>query len=481
MSAAPPATARSLATRFGVVAAIASVTLFGVLRLPVVEQYVLLPLTRLQGTLAMASAGVTSVPVLITLSCSGADVIALCLAVTLSYPTPWPRRLAGAVVGVLLILAVNTVRIGTLALAASGPAFEPLHLYVWPGLLLLVTLAYVGLWTWVVDRPAAGSAGLLRQPAVVFGLMAALLIPAYVAAAPWLLGLGTVTAIAVGIAGIVARGLSVIGLDATAAGGVLTAGQSVFLVTPECVLTPLMPLYLAAAATLPPTLTRKIVGVLAFVPLFAVLTTARLLTVALPPLLGTSPLFVTHAFYQLLLAAVIVATVAVARRPGTDGARHAVGRAAGSGLLGVAMGKAGGMLAAAVVLSAVEGLRIIAPHGLTSLSPPGDFQGALAILPGFQIGFLIALWLVAIGRRRWSTLARMTVVLLAFQVGLVVALGELEVHTRLVPATALVRLLALLVPIGLVTAADWPRLRSALDRAWRAPAPGALEPHPGHG
>ena len=47
-------------------------------------------------------------------------VVALCMGAILAYPVAWSRRLAGAGLGLALILGLNTVRIGTLGRAAGG-------------------------------------------------------------------------------------------------------------------------------------------------------------------------------------------------------------------------------------------------------------------------------------------------------------------------------------------------------------------------
>jgi exosortase/archaeosortase family protein len=85
--------------------------------------------------------------ILVNSSCSGADVMALCAAVTLAYPVAWRRRLAGAAIGLGLILALNAVRIASLHAVASDPSVLHLfHVYLWPAVLTIATLAYVFWW-----------------------------------------------------------------------------------------------------------------------------------------------------------------------------------------------------------------------------------------------------------------------------------------------------------------------------------------------
>ena len=62
-----------------------------------------------------------AVPVVATLECSGTDVLALCLAAILACPVPWRARFAGIAGAVAFVLALNTVRIATLGHAAASP------------------------------------------------------------------------------------------------------------------------------------------------------------------------------------------------------------------------------------------------------------------------------------------------------------------------------------------------------------------------
>jgi len=135
------------AARFALRAVAWSLGLFGLLRLNWVETHALLPLTRLQGRLAVGLCGVPALPIDATLACSGADALALCVGVILAYPASWRMRLAGAGGGVTLVLGLNTLRIGTLGRVAASPAwFETLHVYVWPAVLTLAIAGYVLAW-----------------------------------------------------------------------------------------------------------------------------------------------------------------------------------------------------------------------------------------------------------------------------------------------------------------------------------------------
>ena len=131
-----------------------SLALFGLLRLPWVGTHLLLPVTRLQAAAGSALVGPSSLPIEATLACSGADALALCLAAIVAYPARWRMRAAGVAGGTAVILALNTIRIGTLGRAAASPRwFDALHVYVWPAVLTIAIAGFVFTWMRVVDRP----------------------------------------------------------------------------------------------------------------------------------------------------------------------------------------------------------------------------------------------------------------------------------------------------------------------------------------
>ena len=300
-----------------------SLGLFGLLRLGWVETHGLLPLTQLQGRLAVGLCGVPARPIDATLACSGADALALCAGAILAYPTSWRMRLAGAGGGLGLILGLNTLRIGTLGRAAASPAwFETLHVYLWPAVLTLAIAGYVFAWM----RFADGGDGVVRRhlreplardaaPATAssparltrrFVILTAALLLLFTAASPLYLESAGVLAVAAFVARSAAAALHVLGVEASAAANVLWTSRGGFTVTQECVSTPLIPVYLAAVLAYSRTWRWGALGLLATIPLFAALGVARLLVVALPAALVASPLFLVHAFYQLLLGAVVV-------------------------------------------------------------------------------------------------------------------------------------------------------------------------------
>ena len=99
------------------------------------------------------------------------------------------------------------------------------------------------------------------------------------------------------------------------------------------------------------------------------------------------------------------------------------------------------------MLGAARAVASLAPHTLTELAAPGDAQGALALLPAYQAGLLLALGMTAFAG--WRRLLPAFGVLLASQVVFLVVLGELADHAGLVAHALLLRAWAVGVPVVL--------------------------------
>lgn len=397
------------ATSFTLRAIATSLGLFGLLRLPWVEAQLVLPVTHAEAHMAVSLFGVAASPIEATLACSGTDALALCLGAILAYPVPWRARFSGAAGGAALILILNTVRIGTLGRAAASPEwFDALHLYVWPAILTLAIGGYVLAWMRLSDRaPERPTSSAPPQPSRRFLQLAAIFLVIFVAAAPLYLESAWVLSLATFIASAAAYVLSSGGATASVSGNVLSTARGGFVVTQECISTPLLPIYLAGVCAYARSWRRLTLGLLAALPLFVALGVARLLVVALPDVVA-SPLFFVHAFYQLLAGVVVVVAAAVWRYRG----RLAVGHA----LVGLVVGVA--LIALLGPLSA----RLTAwPAGPTMPDP----QGALAFLPAFQIGLYAALCAAAFFATEWKRLLAGLVVLEMTQVGLLLALHAL--------------------------------------------------------
>jgi exosortase/archaeosortase family protein len=376
---------RGLATSLG---------FFGLLRLNWTEANLVLPFTRAQEGLAVGLFGTPVLPVEVTLACSGADALALCLGAVLAYPVPWRARLAGAGCGAALILGLNTLRIGTLGRVAASPSwFNALHVYVWPALLTIAIAGYVFGWMRLADRqpsPEAtaqappsplATARPVPQPSRRFVLLAVAFLLLFLAASPLYLESPGVLALAAFIARAAAVTLGLAGVSAHAAANVLWTSRGGFLVTQECISTPLIPVYLAAVCAYSRAWPRLILGVLATLPLFIVLGIVRLLVVALPDVV-VSPVFFVHAFYQLVLGVVVVFIAARWRHGGRTALRHA--------MVGIIVGLL------FVYLLGPFYTRVVTYHTGARLDDP---QGAIALLPAFQVGLYLAMWVAAFTAR----------------------------------------------------------------------------------
>jgi exosortase/archaeosortase family protein len=436
-----------------------SLGLFALLRSSWVEGRILLPLAQLQKQAADHYAGAPSVPVAATLECSGADVLALGLAAILAWPVSWRTRLTGALGVVAFVLGLNTVRIATLGHAAASPGlFRVLHLEVWPSILLLATAAYV--FAWMRARLAAArqapdggnEASALAPLARRFAFLAAGLLVVFVLAAPWFSRSESLVQAGGWTARAAALVLSSAGLAATVSGNLLTTSRGAFMVTPECLATALVPLYLAGVLAVHASWPWRALALAGALPLFALLAIARLLVLALPPALAASPLHLVHAFHQLALVAAGVAVLALWREPrGARSWTRAAGRA--SAALGAAA-----VLAFATSAALSRGVfalaRAVAPHAPSDLVTPADAQGALALLPAYQLGLLLAVGLTAsVG---WRRMLPAFGVLLASQVVFLVALGEMAAHAGVVMHALVIRAWAVAVPVVL----SWLLLRA---------------------
>lgn len=428
-----------------------SVGLFGLLRLPAVEQAALLPLTQWQGSLAAGLFGTPILPIQVTLACSGSDAMALCAGFILGYPAAWRARLLALTGGIAMILALNTLRIGTLGRATSPAWFDALHLYIWPAVLILAIAAYVFTWMRRTAVPlpapafAAGrTADAAPQPMRIrpaFVMWSAALLVLFTAAAP----LYRESAGVVVVAGFMARAaadlLSLVGVHAVAAANVLYTGRGGFIVTQECISTPLIPIYLAGVIAYAGSWRRRTALLLAAVPLFLALGVVRLMVVALPAALADAPLVLVHAFYQLLLAAVLVGLAAIWRH----GAGRAAWRHAAAGTAIGAVGLAFLWPLSAPLLAAT----------VPSIVPAGDPQGALALLPAFQLALYGALCVGSLGllqSGRWRLCAAGLAVLCLSQVAGFAVLDLLQRQADIALPVRELRAWALGAPLLLVLA-----------------------------
>ena len=446
--------------RFSLVIGAWFVGLFGLMRLPWVERELLTPFAELQQGVADQLTGAPSDLVYADASCSGGDPLALCAGAIFAFPATWGARLRGAAVGFTVITALNIVRLGNLSLVAENKALlDLLHVYVWPGILILAAAAFVYAWmgrqgfgggaavpgdgTGAGDAAAGGI--VLGAAARRFLLLAVLLVAAYFATAPLFYESPAVDVIAVWIAATGGAILAAAGTTVTVDGAIIRTTHGAFIVTQECIFTPLIPLYLAAAlaARLD---WKRLTAMLAATPaVFFALGVSRLLVLAVPAAVIGSYSVAIHAFSQTLVAVLLVAVAAV-RTMG--GGRRAAARAALATGIGAVAAFAAAPVLGAVVDGTIGNLLAFAGHAGHVFT---DEQGAWTIAPAFQVGLFAALWLaVAGGGRSWRrALAGLGGVVLV-QAALGVPVGELAHHYGFDPHAGLLRGWALALPAAAV-------------------------------
>lgn len=421
------------APRFVLTALAWSLALFAALRLSWIDLRLVGWLVDVQRDIAIWYGATPTASVIVDSRCSGADVIALCLAVTLSYPVRWRRRLLGALGGTVLILALNTIRIGTLlSTAGSQNVFYTLHIYIWPAILILAMGVYVLWWIGRSGRTA---------PATRFGLTALAMLALHAAAVPWTMTSAAVLRAGDWTAQAAARLLSSLGVAATADGNILWTPRGAFQVTQECLLTPLVPIYLAGVIALPMTARTRLMALVLALPVFLVLGILRVLVLALPPEIVASPLIAAHGFYQMVAAAAGIAYASAwALRRADEPARRS--QIAGRAALAIVTAIAVAVVAGDVWGGAIARVASVFPRALTAWSAGADVQGALPLLPAFQLGLLAGLWLALSPFTRFARLAFALAILAASQLLLLLVLGEaaradVSVHALVIRAWAL--------------------------------------------
>ena len=444
------------------------VGLFGLMRLEWVERTLLTPFAQLQQQVADRLTGAPSGLVYADASCSGGDPMALCVGAIMAFPAARAARLRGVALGLAAITGLNVVRLGSLSLAAADPAaLDLLHVYVWPGLLILASVAYVYGWMRRQGRDG-GNAGRAAAPggaARRFLLLAAALVAAYFAAAPIFYDSPAVNRIAGRIAAAGGAILTASGTAATVFGPVIRTAHGSFVVTQECVFTPLIPLYLAGVLAAPFTWPRRLIALAATPAVFFALGVSRLLVLAVPAAVVGSHATAIHAFSQMLVAGILVTAAAVRTAAGL---RRGAARACAAIGIGLAAGLAAAPVLGGALAAAAAGIQAFAGHAGHTFA---DGQGAAALLPAFQVGLFAALWAAAgrmIPRRRAAIgLAGLAVA----QAALGAAVGELAWHNAFNPHVGLIRAWAIALPVALLWALGRPVSQPAAAPARARPLP----------
>ena len=341
-----------------------------------------------------------------------------------------------------MLFVLNIARIGTLSMAAASPKlFEFLHLYAWPTVLAATAAALVLGWM----RSAGGSRiGFRRAGWVAFCALAPFAI-----AAPTIGASEAVAAACRLVAGATASAMSTAGVHAVSDGAVLSTSRGAFTVTPECLVSPIIPLWILGVWLWPLRRWQRAMGLALTLPIVGLLACVRLLVLAVPGAWVESPLLVVHSFYQLLLFAAIVMMTGLHAAPRVGSRGHAARR----GLAALALSGLAALAGAGLYNRFLEGVGIAATpwftHTLTTLLPLGDIQGALAILPAYQILLCYAMvWAFARPVRR-STLIVAAAALVSSHIVMVIGIGELVEHGGLHLPALVLRGWAVIWPVAI--------------------------------
>ena len=80
--------------------------------------------------------------------CDGLQAMAIVVIGVLAFPSSARKKIPGVVIGIALLLVLNTLRIATLFWAGvhMPSVFQSLHVHVWPAFLVLSALVSWALW-----------------------------------------------------------------------------------------------------------------------------------------------------------------------------------------------------------------------------------------------------------------------------------------------------------------------------------------------
>ena len=274
--------------------------------------------------------------------------------------------------------------------------------------------------------PGAAWHGTARR----FLLLTAVGTAAYFAAAGWVYESALLRTLGVWVAMTSTGILAALGVSATASGNIVTTTHGAFIVTQECIATPLIPVYVAGALAVPLARWQRVAALGAAPAIFFLLGVARLLVLAIPTTLVASHTVAIHAFSQVLVAGLLVAGLAVlsARSAGHP---HPARRAVGAIGVGIVAALALGPLWSDLLHRAVDGGQLLVQHG--GHRSVDDPQGAIVILAALQIGLCAAFWVAVGARGPWRRLVLGVVGLAGLQLTVLLGLGELSHHLGICP------------------------------------------------
>ena len=220
-------------------------------------------------------------------------------------------------------------------MASDRSLLDLLHIYIWPAILILAAAGYV---YWWMSRQgtdssngsggfgAVGLSGAARQ----FMLLTILFVVGYFALTPLVYESALVNVLSGWVAVVGGGMLAAAGTTVNVSGALLRTSHGSFLVTQECIFTPLIPVYLAGVLSVPLSRRRRALALLATPFIFFAVGVARLLVLAVPRAVIPAHDVAIHAFSQTLVAIILVAAAAIwagtpsgARRTGGGGAGRA--------------------------------------------------------------------------------------------------------------------------------------------------------------
>ena len=84
--------------------------------------------------------------------CDGLQAMAVLVVGMAIFPTAWRARMLGALAGVLLLLALNVLRIASLFWFGQHRfgLFQTMHVHVWPAVLILFAVGFWAVWASLV-------------------------------------------------------------------------------------------------------------------------------------------------------------------------------------------------------------------------------------------------------------------------------------------------------------------------------------------
>ena len=161
--------ARAQMRRFLILFPICLVAGFGLLEIPLVEDFILRftqSLVTISGGLIHLFGGRATVTGSVLMSpvngfgvkvengCNAVNVSILLWTAILTYPAPWLQKAKGLLAGSLFLHAVNLLRIITLFYLGqyNKTWFDFAHYYLWESLIVLDTLAIFWLWATIVRK-----------------------------------------------------------------------------------------------------------------------------------------------------------------------------------------------------------------------------------------------------------------------------------------------------------------------------------------